>query len=167
MNRWTCTAVVLAFGLGCISVSAGHPSGGYEVVSMTVAPADGPSHTVLEAGRFEFGSLGNLDDPLYEDAGELQDCEGGDSGLACFGDAVSIIAYDWVDGGLVPLWAPERVVFRLPEWNGENDRFMGQIPVGNLSCELTRESKRPTVFVGKGCAGPDGGPFEVELVMDR
>ena len=152
--------VIVCLGsVGClISVSANQPSGGYDVVSFRVTPADGAAHAVTDAGRFEFGALGNLD------PSDLFECT--DTGLPC-GDAVSILAYDWVGGGLVPLWAPERVLFHLPEWDGPNERWLAPIPVGNLSCALSRTSKRPTVLVGEDCSGPDGGPFDVELVMDR
>jgi hypothetical protein len=40
------------------------------------------------------------------------------------------------------------------------------IPVGNLSCSLTRASKRPTVLTGD-CTGPGADPFTAELTLDR
>jgi hypothetical protein len=149
-------AVTLSL-LACIGISADGPTGGYDIVQFTVAPQEGPSMTVEEAGRLEFGGLGHPDphDPLV--------CV--DTATEC-GDAVSILAYEWLDGGLVPLWAPERVLFTLPEWNGERHAWVAPIPLGNLSCSLTRESRRPTVFVGE-CTGPDGERVEGELVMDR
>lgn len=147
--------------LGCVGVST-DPRGRYEIVTMTVTPSGGPKRTVNEAGSLQFGSLMTCDTGWYLEEGPIDACEV-DSGK----DGVSILAYTWVGTGLVPVWSPEPVLFRVPEWDGERKGWSGEIPLGDLSCLLTRQEQDPLVLVGRGCAGPDGGPFDVELVMDR
>lgn len=145
--------------LACIGVGGTGPHGGYEIVSMKVMPADGDPQEVFEAGRLELGGTGNVseDDRYY--------CTDTADTINCSGDAIAIIAYHWEGGALVPLWAPERVLFVEPEWNSENDRWLGPMPIGNLSCTFVRESKGPLVLTG-ACEGPDGS-VDIELVMDR
>lgn len=148
--------------LGCISVS-NHPSGRFEIVTMTVTPADGPAQTVDEAGSLQFGSVMTCDSGWYGEDGRIDAC----SDEVNPTDGVSILAFEWVGTGFVPLWSPRTEFFEVPDWDGPSDSWTGPIPLGSLSCELSREEQDPLVLVGSGCSGPDGGPFAVELVMDR
>jgi hypothetical protein len=155
--------VALALGiLGCIGVTD-DPRGRFEIVTMTVTPAGGPPQTVSEAGSLQFGGILTCDSGWYGEDGGIDACSDEENRR----DGVSILAYEWVGSGLVPVWSPRTVFFVVPEWDGPADEWIGQIPLGNLSCTLSREEQDPLVLRGTGCSGPEGGPFAVELVMDR
>ncbi len=146
--------------LACISVSGG-PAGRYEVVEWTVTPADGGAQTVTDAGALQFGDLLSCDSGLATGGFDACQVDAGDNG-------VSIAAYEWIGGGFVPLYAPVTVPFVRPEWDKQADRWAAPIPFGNVSCDLSRDSRHPMVLVGEGCTTNGGeGPFSMELVMDR
>jgi len=147
--------------LGCIGVTD-DPAGRFEIVTMTVTPSDGTPQTISEAGSLQFGQMMTCDSGWFLEDGPFDACtEEGRN------DGVSILAYEWAGAGFVPLWSPETVFFQVPEWDGKSDSWSGPIPLGNLSCSLTREKQDPLVLIGDNCDGPDGLDFSVELVMDR
>ncbi len=145
--------------LGCIGITD-NPRGRFEIASWTVTPAGGEAQTVTDAGSLQIGGVLLCDTGAF--AGSFDAC-GDDNDSA----GVSILAYEWVGGGLVPLWAPTPAFFYFPEWDGKKDEWGGTIPLGNLSCVLRRDKQDPLILVGEGCGGPDGAPFAVELTMDR
>lgn len=152
--RWLVITAVGLSSLACISISD-HPAGRFEIVAFTVTPAGAPARTVNEAGFLRFGDM------LSCDSGDICDNE------LFAATAISVVSYDWVGSGFVPVWAPERAAFTLPPWNGELDRWEGPIPIGNLSCVLTRAERNPLVLVDEACLVSDGTRVAVELVMDR
>jgi hypothetical protein len=154
-------AITGAFTLGC-SVSD-DPRGRFEIVSLTATPAGGAAQTVEDAGTLQFGSILSCDSGWFLEDGPIDACGEDQDGA----NALSILAYNWVGTGFVPLWSPAPVLFDQPDWDGKADAWAGPIPLGNLSCILHREEQDPLVLTGEGCDGPDGAPFEVELIMDR
>lgn len=159
--RTVALATCLCWSVACIGIS-GDPRGEFNIVSMTVTPAGGAPQTLTDAGTLQLGNLLTCDTGALSEAGRFDGC-GVDAGL----DAASILAYDWVGTGFVPSWEPRTTFFALPPWDGANKQWSGPIPLGDLSCVLTRENQDPLELSGAGCAGPEGGLFDVVLTMDR